>query len=72
MPPFGPVRRRDLLRCLKQLGFEGPFSGGKHQFVVKGDVTLRVPDPHQSDIGRDLLARILRQAGISRQEWEAL
>jgi len=72
MPPFGPVRRRDLLRCLKQLGFEGPFSGGKHQFVVKGDVTLRVLNPHQSDIGRDLLARILRQAGISRQEWEAL
>ena len=72
MPPFGPVKRRDLLRCLKQLGFEGPFSGGRHQFVVKGDVTLRVPNPHQSDIGRDLLARILRQAGISRQEWEAL
>jgi hypothetical protein len=29
-----------------------------------------VPNPHQGDIGKDLLARILRQGGISRDEWE--
>ena len=70
MPRFGPIKRRELIQCLRSLGFEGPFSGGKHQFMVRGDVTVRVPNPHQSDIGKDLLGRVLRQAGISKDEWE--
>jgi hypothetical protein len=38
--------------------------------MVRGDVTLRVPNPHHGDIGKDLLARILRQGRIQRYEWE--
>jgi predicted RNA binding protein YcfA (HicA-like mRNA interferase family) len=72
MPHFGPIKRRDLVRYLGQLGFEGPYSGGKHQFMTKGEITLRLPNPHRSDIAKELLARILRQAGISREEWEKL
>ncbi|MFQ5812258.1 MAG: type II toxin-antitoxin system HicA family toxin [Anaerolineae bacterium] len=72
MPHFGPIKRRDLIRYLRQLGFEGPYSGGKHQFMIKGDITLRVPNPHRRDIGKELLARILRQARIQRDEWEEL
>jgi predicted RNA binding protein YcfA (HicA-like mRNA interferase family) len=72
VPRFGPIKRRDLIRSLQQAGFDGPYSGGKHQFMVKGDITLRIPSPHQGDIGRDLLARILRQARIDRDEWETL
>ena len=71
MPPFGPVRRADLVRALRSIGFAGPFSGGRHEFMVRGDVTLRIPNPHQGDIGKDLLARILRQGRIDRAEWEA-
>ncbi|MBC8263763.1 MAG: type II toxin-antitoxin system HicA family toxin [Anaerolineales bacterium] len=72
MPRFGPIKRRDLIRYLRQLGFEGPYSGGKHQFMIKGDITLRLPNPHRGDIGKELLARVLRQAGIQRDEWEEL
>jgi predicted RNA binding protein YcfA (HicA-like mRNA interferase family) len=72
MPTFGPISRRDLIRYLRQAGFEGPYSGGKHQFMVREDITVRIPNPHESDIGRELLARILRQAGVSREEWEIL
>jgi predicted RNA binding protein YcfA (HicA-like mRNA interferase family) len=72
MPRFGPIRRRDLIRYLKRLGFEGPYSGGKHQFLVKNDITVRLPNPHQGDIGQEFLARILRQARIDRDQWEAL
>lgn len=72
MPPFGPVKRRDLIRHLQQLGFEGPYSGGRHQFMVKGDVSVRIPNPHQADIGRELLVRILRQARIDKEEWEKI
>ena len=72
MPSFGPVKRPELVRCLRQFGFLGPYSGGKHQFMHKGDVSIVLPNPHQSDIGRELLARILRQAGLSREDWEKL
>jgi len=70
MPPFGPVRRADLVRALRSIGFAGPFSGGRHEFMVRGDVTLRIPNPHQGDIGKDLLARVLRQGRIDRVDWE--
>ena len=72
MPRFGPISRKNLIQCLQRLGFAGPYSGGKHQFMVRDEVTIRVPNPHQGDIGRDLLSRILRQAGVSKEEWEAL
>jgi predicted RNA binding protein YcfA (HicA-like mRNA interferase family) len=72
VPRFGSISRKDLIRYLRQLGFDGPYSGGKHQFMLKGDLTLRIPNPHQGDIGRELLARLLRQAGIDRGNWEQL
>ena len=72
MPPFGPLSRRDLVRGLRQAGFDGPYTGGKHSFLVKDDLTLAIPNPHHRDIGRGLLARIIRLAGISRKEWERL
>jgi predicted RNA binding protein YcfA (HicA-like mRNA interferase family) len=72
MPRIGPISRRELERYLKLLGFEGPYSGGRHQFMTKGEITLRIPNPHEGDIGRDLLIRILRQADVSRSEWEGL
>ncbi len=72
MPRFGPVTRKALISYLRQLGFDGPYSGGKHQFMSNGSLTLRLPNPHQTDIGRELLIRILRQAGISRSDWEKL
>jgi predicted RNA binding protein YcfA (HicA-like mRNA interferase family) len=64
--------RRELVAALRRAGFAGPFSGGKHEFMVKGDVTLAIPNPHGADISIALLKMILRQAGISRREWERL
>lgn len=72
MPVFGPVKRDVLIRCLRKSGFDGPYSGGKHPFMVKGNLTLTIPNPHGKDIGREFLAKILHQAGITREEWESL
>ena len=72
MPRFGAISRASLIRYLRQLGFDGPYSGGKHQFMVKATLTLRIPNPHQGDIGKELLARLLQQAGIDKDEWETL
>ena len=72
MPHFGPIKRKDLIQYLRALGFEGPYSGGKHQFMVKGEITLRIPSPHRGDIGKELLSRILKQAKIDKEKWESL
>ena len=72
MPPFGPISRRELIRRLRQAGFDGLYIGGKHPFMIKGTVTLTLPNPHHGDIGMELLTRILRQAGISKHEWEQM
>ncbi len=72
MPHVGPLKRKDLIYYLRQLGFDGPYSGGNHQFMVKENLTLRIPNPHHSDIGESLLVRLLKQARIDRADWEKL
>ncbi len=37
MPPFGPIRYADLVRYLQRLGWEGPYPGGKHLLMEKGN-----------------------------------
>jgi hypothetical protein len=72
MPPIGPIKRKDLVHFLRQVGFDGPFSGGKHQFTQRGTTIVHIPNPHQADIGTSLLVRILKQASVSRETWEKL
>ena len=67
-----PVSWDRLVQNLQTLGFEGPYRGGKHPFMVKGDRILIIPNPHRSEIGVDLLMRIPRQAGIAREEWSRI
>ncbi|MDO9536312.1 MAG: type II toxin-antitoxin system HicA family toxin [Bacillota bacterium] len=64
------ISRRDLIKRLREFGFKGPFSGGKHSFMEKASLKLRIPNPHGNDIGVSLIKEILRQAGILEEEWE--
>ena len=71
MPAWrGQAPRPD--RGLRALGFKGPFSGGRHEFMVRGDLDLTIPNTHRGDIGVALLALILRQGGVTSKEWEAV
>ncbi len=72
MPIIGAIKRKDLIRNLKQLGFDGPYSGGKHQFMIKGQIRLTIPNPYVSDISTGLLIRILKQADISKDDWQKI
>lgn len=69
MPKLGPIKRKEFVKCLRQLGFDGPYGGGNHSFMKRVALKVRVPN---TDIDRELLRRILRQAGISETEWEGL
>jgi len=72
MPTWAPVTRTKLIRSLRDLGFEGPYAGGRHMVMVRAGQRVVIPNPHSGDIGVDLLSRVLRQAGVSREAWESL
>jgi hypothetical protein len=72
MPPFGPIRRADLIFYLRRAGFNGPQPGGKHEYLVRGQRKVYVPNPHRGDISKQMLARIPREAEVSREDWEKL
>jgi predicted RNA binding protein YcfA (HicA-like mRNA interferase family) len=69
MSRLASVSQSDLIRRLRRLGFMGPFSGGRHLFMTRDNVRLILPNPHRGDVSPDLLIRILKQAGLSREEW---
>ena len=47
MPRFVPVSRRELIRRLVVLGFDGPYAGGWYEFLLRGDMRLILPNPHR-------------------------
>ena len=34
MARWMPCKRRDFIRRLRNLGFDGPYSGTRHQFMI--------------------------------------
>jgi predicted RNA binding protein YcfA (HicA-like mRNA interferase family) len=65
-----PCSRTEFIRKLRALGYGGPYSGGKHEFMASnGRRPITIPNPHKGDINPNLLSKILRDAGIDRDKW---
>lgn len=63
---------RDLVSKLHSLGFEGPVTGKRHKKMTRDGKTVAIPNTHGSgklDISARLLFNILRQAGVTKEEW---
>ena len=43
MSRWTPCSRREFVRKLRRLGFEGPYAGARHQVMVLGTHRLAVP-----------------------------
>ncbi|MCG7850605.1 MAG: hypothetical protein MIO93_15720 [ANME-2 cluster archaeon] len=43
MSQWKPCKRREFIRKLRKLGFEGPYSGTRHQFIVFEKHRLAIP-----------------------------
>ena len=67
-----PLSRRELIRKLKRAGFAGPFSGGRHQYVVRGKLRIFIPNPHGADIGVKIIKQIILDIGIADEEFDKL
>ena len=71
-----PCKRREFVRRLRLLGFDGPFSGTRHQFLIFGDNRLTIPSNDEYSVPQ--LRLMLREASailrkeISLAEWERL
>lgn len=64
------LKAKDLARILKELGFTPTRQKGSHQFFAHPDGrTTLVPRHGNEDIGRGLLRQILREIGLSPEEF---
>ncbi len=76
MSRWTPCKRREFIRRLRTLGFDGPFSGARHQFLVYKTNRLTIPSNEEYSVPQ--LKMMLREAAsmlereISLKEWESL
>lgn len=76
MSQWTPSKRRDFVRRLHKLGFAGPFSGARHQFMVYKQHRMAIPSndeysvPQLRVLIREIEAIINRK--IAADEWNAL
>jgi hypothetical protein len=71
-----PCKRREFIRRHRLLGFDGPFSGARHQFLVFQENRLTIPSNEEYSVPQ--LKMILHEVAIilareiPLQEWEKL
>jgi len=68
-----PCKRRDFIRRLRQLGFEGPFSGTRHQFMLYEQHRLAIPSNAEYSVAqlRTLIREVEDILGreVTVEEW---
>ncbi len=64
-----PVKPRRLIKLLKKLGYKEVRIHGSHHIFEKGDVTITVPVHGDEEIGRGLLRKIIRDLGLTVEEF---
>lgn len=64
------VTAREMLVALKRAGFRELHQKGSHQYLWHDGKKLLTGVPmHPGDLGRGLVRRILKQAGLSEEEF---
>ena len=76
MSQWRRCKRRDFIRRLKKLGFDGPYSGTRHQFVVYQQYRLAIPSNTEYSVPqlRMMLGEVEHITGrqISVGDWRRL
>jgi len=76
MSRWSPCKRSDFIRRLRKIGFEGLYSGSKHQFMIFQQYRLTIPTNAEYSVPQ--LRMMLREVEeiIERQitidEWDKL
>jgi predicted RNA binding protein YcfA (HicA-like mRNA interferase family) len=73
MPRLPTVTPRQLVEALEKVGFEIDHQTGSHVVLWRSSDGARVVVPwHNRDLGRGLVLRIIKSAGLSRDEFAEL
>ena len=76
MSQWKPCKRRNFIQRLRKLGFEGPYSGTRHQFIVFKNYRLAIPSnaeysvPQLRMMIREVEYILNRKIGVN--EWNKL
>lgn len=76
MNQWSPCKRKDFVRRLRRLEFEGPFAGAHHQFMVYKERRLALPSNREYSVPQ--LKMMLREVKsvlnreVSSEEWNKL
>jgi predicted RNA binding protein YcfA (HicA-like mRNA interferase family) len=76
MSRWTPCKRKDFIRRLRALGFEGPYSGARHQYMVYQHHRLTIPSNSEYSVPqlRMMLSEVatIMARQITLDEWEQL
>ena len=73
MSRWTPCKRREFINKIRKLGFDGPYSGARHQFMVYRTYRLAIPSNSEYSVPQlkmmlDEIESIMGEA-ISIDEW---
>jgi predicted RNA binding protein YcfA (HicA-like mRNA interferase family) len=65
------LKPREVIEKLRALGYEGPFAGGRHGRMVHSASGRIIPIPMHGgkDVSVGLIRAIIREVGITPNEW---
>jgi len=76
MNQWRPCKRRLFIKRLRQVGFDGPYSGTRHQFMVYGNHRMGIPSNSEYSVPqlRIMLSEVesIIDRSISANEWNSL
>ncbi len=76
MSQWRRCKRRDFIRRLRKLGFDGPYTGTRHQFMVYEQYRLAIPSNDEYSVPqlRMMLREVEQITGrqISAEDWNRL
>jgi hypothetical protein len=71
-----PSSRRDFIRRLRKLGFDGPYTGTRHQFMLYEQYRLAIPSNAEYSVPqlRMLIHEVegILSREVSMDEWNTL
>lgn len=71
-----PCKRRDFIRRLRKLGFDGPYSGTRHQFMILKQYRLAIPSNSEYSVPQlRMMVREVKEIidrEITVNEWNKL
>ena len=76
MSPWKPCKRLDFIRRLRKLGFDGPYSGTRHQFMIHEQNRMAIPS--NAEYSMPQLRMMIREVegilnrDITVNEWNEL